>query len=179
MDKRSFLRAGLVGGTYILGAIIGYSAIFVKGLHFTTHTTFLATDAIIQHNMLAQLLMLSGLITFGVATLAIIMVNGMLLGAAIAVYVQQGKVFFFLLALLPHGIFEIGGLLISAYADLLLLECLVTYVRRSLREKHRNVLPVMLKRAIGINLLGIVALVIAGVIESSLTPHLIQMLLPT
>lgn len=73
-----------------------------------------------KHNILICLIAMSGIFIFSIPTLILLFINGVIVGAAIHFSVISNMdVNNIFLSLLPHGVFEIPGFLISSYIGML------------------------------------------------------------
>jgi uncharacterized membrane protein SpoIIM required for sporulation len=94
---------------------------------------------LIKHNIQIALLTAAFGVTFGIGTALLLFENGVLLGAVVIHYTQQGFGLFMTAWLLPHGVFEIPSILIAGQAGFYLARLLLRRredrnVRQSMRE---------------------------------------------
>ena len=94
---------------------------------------------LIRHNIEVSLLAAALGVTFGIGTALLLFENGVLLGAVVVRYTQQGFGLFAAAWLLPHGAFEIPSMLIAGQAGFYLARILLRRredrdVRESMRE---------------------------------------------
>jgi len=60
--------------------------------------------------------MISGLFTFGIPTIFVLLINGFWLGGTVSSLLLEGNSFISIAwTLIPHGIFEVPGFLLSGY----------------------------------------------------------------
>ncbi len=99
-------------------------------------------------------------------TVYILAQNGLLLGSLTALFVKEGNTLVFSSLILPHGVFELFAIFVSAAAGLILGVALINPGRFS----RRDAVAVAGKKAI--RLMGLVCplLIIAAVIEGFITP---------
>ena len=133
---------------------------------------FSLTAIIFLNNLQAALLIFLGGATFGVLTLFILTTNGIVIGVVWHMMQDEGGVVGFLVGILPHGIFEIPALLIAGGLGLLLAEEL--YHELKGRGDAGQV-----AQGLGRTFLLIVIplLAVAAIIESFITPQLLNMVL--
>ncbi len=124
------------------------------------------TAFIMTNNLQVSFLAFAGGIFFGLGTIYILIVNGLMLGSLAAVYALMGESLIFWALILPHGITELLAIFITAAAGLLLGRALLVpgdYTRVT-RLKQEGRKAVML-------LIGTVPMfIIAAVIEGFITP---------
>jgi len=107
-------------------------------------------------------------ITWGVGTVLLLLVNGVMLGAVCADYMLAGQTRFLLGWLLPHGSVEMPAIILAGQAGFVLAGALIGWRRRvSLRARLRAVTPDL------VTLIGGVALMLvwAGIVESFLSQY--------
>ena len=107
-------------------------------------------------------------ITWGVGTVLLLLVNGVMLGAVCADYILAGQTRFLLGWLLPHGSVEMPAIILAGQAGFVLAGALIGWRRRvSLRARLRAVTPDL------VTLIGGVALMLvwAGIVESFLSQY--------
>lgn len=126
------------------------------------------------HNLQALLAgFLLGTFSFGVVSMLSYLANVGLIGALLGLVQLAGYSpwAFFLAGILPHGLFELPALVLSAAAVLRMGAVLVTPdARRSIGEVFLDALADWAKVLVG---LIIPLLLVAAVIEAHLTPHLL------
>lgn len=114
----------------------------------------------LSNNLKVSLLLISGILIFGITTIPILCINGFWLGSVIASQYLSGlSIMDIFLAILPHGIFEIPALLLAGYLGL------VGFKFYSQEKNWRKLFNVSL----GI----IILLTVASLIEGFLTPNYI------
>jgi uncharacterized membrane protein SpoIIM required for sporulation len=117
------------------------------------------------HNIQVSFLVFALGITFGIGTLALMFYNGVPLGALAVQYHASGQGLFFWAWILPHGIPELTEVCIAGGAGLMIGRALWLPGRRS----RRDALVAESKRAAGLVLGGMPILVLAGVIEGTIS----------
>lgn len=130
------------------------------------------TVIIFLNNLQAALLIFLGGATLGVLTLFILATNGIVIGVVWQMMQNEGGIIGFLVGILPHGIFEIPALLIAGSLGLLLAEELYHEL------KGRGDAAALAKTLTRTFLLIVIPLLaVAAVIESFITPQLLNMVL--
>lgn len=121
---------------------------------------------IMTNNMKVAILAFAGGITFGVLTVYVLLLNGVILGAIAAVFWNAGKSYEFWAYIIPHGIIELTAIFIAGGAGLLMGYKLLVpgHVKRTYELKIQATRSVQL-------LFGTIPLfVITGIIEGYITP---------
>ncbi len=128
------------------------------------------------HNLMSSLQIIVFGIIAGIPTLFSVVVNGALMGTVAAGLVREGipPISFFLLGVLPHGIFEIPAFLLSATFGMKLGYHIVFPFPG---EKRLQSVTLILKEAGEALPFIIISLAAAALIEVFLTPGLIQRIL--
>mgnify|MGYP006293763305 CR=1 FL=1 len=106
--------------------------------------------------------------SWGVGTIVLLFVNGIMLGAVAVDYVLAGESVFLLGWLLPHGAVEIPAILVAGQAGLLFAGAMIGAGRSApLRRRMREIAPDL------VTLIGGVALLLgwAGLIEAFLSQY--------
>jgi uncharacterized membrane protein SpoIIM required for sporulation len=105
-------------------------------------------------------------ITFGIGTLYVLMVNGVMLGGFAGAYAKSGVADVFWLTILPHGVLELSAIVIAGGAGLLMGYALWCPGLRTRRRALRDESMRALKLAAGL----IPAFLVAGFLEGFVTP---------
>lgn len=151
---------------------------------FEGKTDILAPDGtvtafgLLRNNVTASLVMfLAGIIPFIFLPLIGIFVNGAIIGALFKLFYANGVniLALFIRGILPHGIFEIPALVISAAMGVKLCMTVIKKIRKkdvSLGETLRE---------LGITFITVVVplLIVAALVEAYVTPSLIGGMVPT
>ncbi len=131
----TWLWLAVVGGCYLLGVSFGAIAALVhpeigaEVAQGTGHTPGVAE--IFGQNIRVMVLLWLGAITAGLATLGILMFNGVVLGVTMTIIIQLGQGRSLLTGILPHAIPEISAFIISGSATCwLALRIMHSVVRR-------------------------------------------------
>lgn len=119
---------------------------------------------LIKHNIQISLLAAALGVTFGIGTALLLFENGVLLGAVVVRYTQQGFGLFMTAWLLPHGVFEIPSILIAGQAGFYLARLLLhRRENRDVRQSMREWLVLIAGMAM--------MLVWAGIMEAFFSQH--------
>lgn len=136
-------------------------------------------STIFINNFFIALLMIVFGIFFGVYPTIIIIINGIFIGTYIRlIYEELHSISFLLVGLLPHGIFELSAIIISAAFGIRighnLIKLLIKLVVNKEVEKYKSKFKYNLKQ-IPVLLLGVLLiLLVAAIIESTLSVYLIN-----
>lgn len=118
---------------------------------------------LMTHNTRVSILTLALGISWGVGSVLILFINGVLLGAVTLDYIMTGQVKFLIGWLLPHGAVEIPAILIAGQAGLLLGSAMIGWGESiPLRRRLRLVGHDLITLGLGIA----VMLIWAGLVES-------------
>jgi stage II sporulation protein M len=125
---------------------------------------------IFLNNLEACLLLFLGGASFGILTLFIMSLNGIVIGAILELVHKQHSAAFVAAAILPHGVFEIPGFIIAGALGIMLSQSLVN-------EYYGAGDAAMEARHLARNfvLLVIPLIFIAAMVEAFITPQVIQL----
>ena len=167
-----FIIAGLFSFT-VTWLDSGLSHVFLGGMrpdmessgHIEVDSALISSE-IMTNNIRVSILAFAFGIFACFGTIYIIAQNGLLLGSLSALFMQNGRGVVYWSLILPHGVFELYAIFVSAAAGLMLGTALINPGRYS----RRDAIAEAGKKAL--RLLGLVCplLVIAGIIEGFLTP---------
>ncbi|XRO76343.1 stage II sporulation protein M [Methanocaldococcus sp. 10A] len=130
---------------------------------------------ILLNNLKVIFLMLAGSITFGLSTFINLIFNGFNVGVLIGSTFQTNEPLKLILALiLPHGIFEIPGMLISATAGFKIPYEITLYL---LDKKEKPLTEEDIKEFLKLALISIILIIIAAFVEVYITPKVANYLL--
>jgi uncharacterized membrane protein SpoIIM required for sporulation len=130
---------------------------------------------ILTNNLKVIFLMLAGAITFGLSTFINLIYNGFNLGLLVSDAYNSGMPIKLILALiLPHGIFEIPAILISAVAGFKIPYEITLYL---LDKKEKPITNEDIKEFLKLSLISIILIIIAAFIEVYITPKIANYLL--
>lgn len=125
-----------------------------------------AAGAIFTNNIRVAIMAFAGGITFGVVTAAVLLFNGLLLGAVTGLAIASGNGEAFIELVSPHGVLELSCIVVSGAAGLRMGWALIdpgTETRgTALRREARAAVEMLLGTA--------AVLVIAGLVEGFVTP---------
>ncbi|MFC6232809.1 stage II sporulation protein M [Paenibacillus allorhizosphaerae] len=128
---------------------------------------------IFWNNASKSLLIIALGIFFGFIPLFFLMANGLLLGYVCAVSAKSTSLLFVLKSIVPHGILEIPAIVFASAFGLrlgfLVLKLMVSIINPERIAKGRENLRLFIKSLVPISCLLVAALLIAAVIESTLT----------
>jgi uncharacterized membrane protein SpoIIM required for sporulation/uncharacterized RDD family membrane protein YckC len=126
----------------------------------------LFSSGIIANNVQVTFFAFAGGIVIGLGTMAILLMNGVMLGGTAGVFHVQGLSLYLWSFVLPHGIIELTAICIAGGAGLLLGSAFVLPGRRTRRS------ALVRRGREAISLLGgtVVLLVLAGLIEGFISP---------
>ncbi|WAC04597.1 MAG: stage II sporulation protein M [Methanoregula sp.] len=125
---------------------------------------------IFLNNIEACILLFLGGASFGIFTILIMSLNGIVIGAIMEIVHEQHSSAFVAAAILPHGIFEIPGFILAGALGILLSQSLVNEYYGSgdaAAETER------LTRNFMLMVLPLIA--VAAVVEAFITPQVIQL----
>lgn len=137
---RRWLSLYLFAATMVLGvsAVVGFllgSSVPVVSLPMSDGSGAngffppLTTTGLAINNLTAMFVLLLGSVSFGLVTLAGLVLNGLLIGAVLGIAVQQLQPIVVVALILPHGVLEIPALLIAAAVSLRFARLTVRYIR--------------------------------------------------
>lgn len=124
---------------------------------------------IFLNNLEACLILFLGGATFGILTLLVLGVNGLLIGAVIELVREQEGIVFVTAAIVPHGIFEVPAFILASTFGLLLADALVRELQGTADAAGEAV-------ALGRQFLTLVVplLVVAAFTEAFITPQIVN-----
>lgn len=122
-----------------------------------------ATAFYIRNNVSVSIRAMAFGISWGIGTILVLFMNGVILGAVAVDYFLAGEGTFLVAWLLPHGAFEIPAILIAGQAGLVLGRAMIGWGSRiSIRGRLREVAPDLVTLIFGVALM----LVWAALIEA-------------
>jgi uncharacterized membrane protein SpoIIM required for sporulation len=122
----------------------------------------------ITHNTRVSFATMAMGISWGIGTIIMLFINGLLLGAVFVDYIANGEGLFVFAWLLPHGSVEIPAILIAGQGGLILGRALIGWgTRDSLARRLRKITPVLVTLAGAITLL----LIWAGILEANFSQY--------
>jgi len=127
---------------------------------------------IFSNNLEACILLFLGGASFGILTIFIMSLNGIVIGAIMELVHKQHSGLFVAAAILPHGIFEIPGFVIAGALGILLAQSLVNEYYgngdAAAQAKH-------LSRSFVVLVLPLIT--VAALVEAFITPQVIQLVI--
>ena len=124
------------------------------------------------HNLEVSFVAFALGITFGLGTIIILFINGLMVGSLAAAYYLDGVSLFFWAWILPHGVIELTCIIISGGAGLILARGLLAPGRSSWRQALWREAGVAVKLIFGLIPLFILAGIIEGTISQIHEPHI-------
>ncbi|OPY38755.1 MAG: hypothetical protein A4E35_00541 [Methanoregula sp. PtaU1.Bin051] len=122
------------------------------------------------NNFEASLLLFLGGASFGILTIFIMSLNGIVIGAIMELVMREHSPAFVAAAILPHGIFEIPGFILAGAMGMLFSQALVSEYYGSGDAAGESA------RLAWLFVLFVVPLIaVAAIVEAFITPHIIQM----
>ncbi|ACX72190.1 protein of unknown function DUF95 transmembrane [Methanocaldococcus vulcanius M7] len=131
--------------------------------------------SILSNNLKVIFLMLAGAITFGLSTFINLLFNGFNVGALIgSTFLTNEPLKIIAGFILPHGIFEIPAILISAVAGFKIPYEITLYL---LDKKEKPITEEDIKVFLKLAIISIILIIIAAFIEVYITPKIATYLL--
>ncbi|WP_292460150.1 stage II sporulation protein M [Methanothermococcus sp.] len=164
---------------FLVSFILGFSIkmpTFDNTLNIDINTIFPNTFlGILTNNLKVILTNLSGSIIFGLSTFVNTLYNGFMIGFEIkGLFFIGANLKFVLITMLPHGIFEIPAMLISAVAGFKIPYEVIQYLRD---KKEKPITEEDIKEFLKLALISIVLIIIAAFVEVYITPKIANYLL--
>jgi uncharacterized membrane protein SpoIIM required for sporulation len=153
---------GLVPGEYR-----GAAAPHVHALPEALSTQAALASTIYVHNIEVAFLDFAGGLAFGVVTLALLLLNQVLLGTLAGLTIQAGTFSVFVRYIVPHGLLELSCFSIASVAGLMLARALINPGVHPRAEVLRR----EARRAVQMVLATAPWLVVAGLTEGFITPR--------
>lgn len=122
------------------------------------------------NNLEACILLFLGGASFGILTIFILSLNGILIGSIMEIVHKDHSVIFVAAAILPHGIFEIPAFIISSSLGILLAQSLINewYQGGDAAEESRGFARLFILYVVPL-------VVIAAFVEAFITPIIIHL----
>ena len=162
--------AGIITGCYGYGHIPVEGAA-AKGAILPLPAEPSALDYITNNIRVALITMLGGILTFGLAAVFLLFINGVIVGesaAAALVEMPAGEV---LVKIVPHGLFEVPAILLAGAGGFLSLKLLIMLLKERKIDCRRELVNAGRLAAAVVLLLAV-----AGVVEAHITPALTALL---
>ncbi|ADC70051.1 protein of unknown function DUF95 transmembrane [Methanocaldococcus sp. FS406-22] len=130
---------------------------------------------ILTNNLKVILINLSGSVLFGFTTFVNMLYNGFVIGLEVkGLFFIGADLKYILITILPHGIFEIPAILISAVAGFKIPYEIVLYL---LDKKEKPIANEDIREFLKLAIMSIILIVIAAFIEVYITPKIANYLL--
>lgn len=153
---------------YIIGAILGLFFDDILQLDEPEKDISISTFEYFQHNFKANILISLSIFTFGFFTTAIILANGFIIGASYLHSVAEGySSLYIILALAPHGIFEIPAMLLASTIGFKFLDAIIKKIKG-------NKKIFLLKDILALFTLIVILTILAAIVEANITPVLMK-----
>jgi len=125
---------------------------------------------IFSNNIEASLILFLGGASFGIFTILIMSLNGIVIGAIMEIVLKDHSPAFVAAAILPHGIFEIPGFVLAGALGIMLSQALVNeyYGQGDAASEAARLSRLFL-------LLVLPLITVAAIVEAFITPHVIQL----
>lgn len=133
---------------------------------FQTMSSPVLSSFVTTNNIRVALLAFALGITFGLGTVYVLAVNGVMLGGFAGAYARSGVGTDFWVTVMPHGALELSAIVVAGGSGLLLGYSLWCPGDRSRRLALRESAVVAMKLAVGL----VPAFIVAGLIEGFVTP---------
>jgi uncharacterized membrane protein SpoIIM required for sporulation len=131
--------------------------------------------SILLNNLKVIFLMLAGAITFGLSTFINLMFNGFNVGVLVgSTFLTNEPLKLIAGFILPHGIFEIPAMLISAVAGFKIPYEIIQYLRD---KKEKPLTEEDIKEFLKLAVISIILIIIAAFVEVYITPKIANYLL--
>ena len=168
----SMLTIGWVGSAShpdIGPQLLGFFEKEVAGM-MTVDNPFALCVQIFINNFEASLMLFLGGASFGIFTILILSLNGIVIGAIMEMILRDHSVAFVAAAILPHGIFEIPGFVIAGALGIMFSQALVNeyYGQGDAAGEAWRLAIIFFKVVLPL-------LVVAAVVEAFITPQVIQL----
>lgn len=192
LSMRHYLIASAL--VMVLGIVLGYtdSSAFdnlikaqldqmqtiADGLRQSDHLQWTLFTKIIFNNLLVSAMVILFGFVFGLIPLYLLISNGLLLGYVAANRSEGESIFHFLVGILPHGIIEIPAFILACAVGLrlgfLMLESFGSLFNLERRVRYQAKLKGFLKQLLPLLALIAVLMLLAAIIESTVTFALIK-----
>jgi uncharacterized membrane protein SpoIIM required for sporulation len=132
----------IAAGVFLAGTLAGPGLAHVAGLALSGPLRPPTLDfwSILGRNTAVVACLAVGVLTFGLFTLAILMLNGIVLGVAVKLLVSADLGAALWTGLAPHFVPEVGAFVLAAAADLWLTRTLAGWLRRGTRPTREQLL---------------------------------------
>ena len=166
-----FMLGGIFGTGLVLIGVDLFDLLGFEELEEITPDE-LTTFAILLNNTIVFFLALLGVFSFGLLTVAILVLNGSLVGYVVPPAVEEAGIGFVLLALIPHGILELPAFFVAAAVSFRLLH---RFSHRVRGHRDRLLDPGEGRRIALLLLVTWLVLAVAAAIEVHITFRLVEL----
>lgn len=143
------------------------------------HSVLWLFGFIFLNNVIKSILIVFAGVFFGVLPIGFLLINGMLIGYLAALQAEGGQLAFFFKGIVPHGIIEIPAIIIAcAYGiklGAIMAKGLFRLISLNGRRRFADELERFMKLAVPLAGLLAVSLLLAAIIESTVTPLVIRL----
>jgi stage II sporulation protein M len=150
-----------------------------RSIQAKDHSMLWLFGFIFLNNALKSILIIFAGIFFGLLPIGFLLINGMVIGYLAELQADAGLMGVFLKGILPHGIIEIPAIIVASAYGMKLGSIMGKGLLRLLSSSGRSVFAADLERFIKLTvpLIGLLvaSLLVAAIIESTITPLLIRM----
>ncbi|TMV44054.1 stage II sporulation protein M [Paenibacillus mesophilus] len=150
-----------------------------KSIQAKDHSMLWLFGFIFLNNALKSILIIFAGIFFGLLPIGFLLINGMVIGYLAELQADAGLMGVFFKGILPHGIIEIPAIIVACAYGIKFGSIMGKGLLRLLSSRGRNLFAADLERFIKLTvpLIGllVVSLLVAAIIESTITPWLIRM----
>jgi stage II sporulation protein M len=150
-----------------------------RSIQAKDHSMLWLFGFIFLNNALKSILIIFAGIFFGLLPIGFLLINGMVIGYLAELQADAGLMGVFLKGILPHGIIEIPAIIVASAYGMKLGSIMGKGLLRLLSSRGRSVFAADLERFIKLTvpLIGLLvaSLLVAAIIESTITPLLIRM----
>ncbi|TNJ62218.1 stage II sporulation protein M [Paenibacillus hemerocallicola] len=150
-----------------------------RSIQAKDHSMLWLFGFIFLNNALKSILIIFAGMFFGLLPIGFLLINGMVIGYLAELQAEAGLMGLFLKGILPHGIIEIPAIILACAYGIKFGTIMGKGLLRLLSSRGRSVFAADLERFIKLTVplvgLLVVSLLVAAIIESTITPWLIQM----
>jgi stage II sporulation protein M len=150
-----------------------------RSIQTKDHSMLWLFGFIFLNNALKSILIIFAGMFFGLLPIGFLLINGMVIGYLAELQAEAGLMGLFLKGILPHGIIEIPAIILACAYGIKFGTIMGKGLLRLLSSRGRTVFAADLERFIKLTVplvgLLVVSLLVAAIIESTITPWLIQM----
>lgn len=150
-----------------------------RSIQAKDHSMLWLFGFIFLNNALKSILIIFAGMFFGLLPIGFLLINGMVIGYLAELQAEAGLMGLFLKGILPHGIIEIPAIILACAYGIKFGTIMGKGLLRLLSSRGRSVFATDLERFIKLTVplvgLLVVSLLVAAIIESTITPWLMQL----